>query len=609
MVRIFVIKDTGAFTDNAIFGKYSGRISAFMCVVLPSMDGLDDLLSSGALEAISFPPYSENERTAFIRDYTEFIASLNCAHKEKFLWWCTDISSKNRYVSPLPDLIQELMEFDRGLRACQDRPLLFVGPSIGIYRALDKMVIKHGRKLIWPDAARQIIFKSLGGAIKSLARLSLYAARFYARAVWARAALGPHAGRWLSPQKQFYVIKTFSYPSSWNEQGEYNDSFFGRLPRILSKDKNVLVWSYHWTGYREFIKRIPADGEIFILPVEFFLGLDDVLRAVWRILTFRVPVKGKEFFRRLDVSDILRFELARTINGVQIFQLLHYDATHNMFKKLSAQTFLFTFENNPWERMCMLACRHFSPSTKVIGCQHSVVPEAALNMFVNPLESTIVPLPDRVLTTGGIPKEILQYYGDYGSVPVIKACALRYDYLFRVKPGPRQKGRGQVLLVLDGVEQTRQMLTFVLEQLGRHENYKLRVRCHPALPWSLLKNKFHFEVASYANIDIATGPLQDDLAWSDMVIYWQSAIVLEAISMGKPVINYKSDDILSYDPLFQSDALKWEVTEHGRLCDAIAAIEQMDEASYQKQLAQALQYMRRYFYPESAAALELFKFD
>jgi hypothetical protein len=608
MAQIFVIKDTGAFRATPCFQEYSGCVDGSVCIVLSS-EGLDKCVAKGVVEAVSLPAYTEDERMAFIRDYTEFIASLNSRYREKFLWWATDISSKNRYVCPLPDLIQELLEIERGFQTCKGRPLLVVAPSIGIYGALQKMAIKYGRKLLWPRSELKVFLQRIAGSLKNFFRLFLHAVRFYARTFWARLVLQQYARQRLSPQKEFYVIKTFSYPSSWNDKGEYADSFFGRLPRILSKENHVLVLSYHWQGYREFIKRILREKTLAIFPVEFFLKGSDIVRAVWKILNFRLPMTGEVYFRGLDVSDVFRFELARTLNGVQIFQLLHYDAMRNMFKKLHVGTFLFTFENNPWERMSMLACRHHSPLTKLIGYQHSVVPEAALNMFVHPSEKNIVPLPDRILTAGEISKRIMEYYGDYSLISVASACAMRYEYLFQIKSNPRQKSQGNILLVLDGIEQTRQMLKFVLEKLGGHSHYRLKIRCHPALPWSVLSNKFHFDASKYANVEISKDALQEDLVWSDIIIYWQTAVVLEALSMGKPAINFKADDILSYDPLFQSDALKWTVTKQGNLLDIIAAIEDMDEASYRKQRTLALAYIKRYFHPVSPWSLEFFRFD
>ena len=609
MVRIFVIKDTEAFIKGPVFRQMASRVNDKAVIVLSSMEGLEDLVKKGSVEALAFAPYTEDERTSFVRDYTEFIASLNARYKEKFLWWATDISSKNGYFCFLPDLIQELLAIERGLEKCKDKPLVIIAPSVSIEGALQKLMVKYGRKLSWPGCTGKRIWQCTIGAGGSVLRLLIRALRFYIRSLTARVILRQYAAQLLSMHKEFYVVKTFSYPSSWDSNGNYADTYFGRLPRILSNGQHVLILTYHWQGYQAFIKRVSLESQLNILPVEFFFKASDVLRAVLRILAFRLPVAKEVYFRDLDITDVLHFELVRTMNGIQVFQLLHYDAIRSMLKVLHAGTFLFTFENNPWERMCILACRHHSPATKLIGYQHSVVPEAALNMFIHPLEKNIVPLPHRILTTGEIPKEIIQYYGDYSLVPVMSACALRYEYLSQMKLRPRQKSRGRILLVLDGVNQTQQMLKFVIEQLGGNSQYTLRIRCHPALPWNLLSHKFHVDLSRYSNIEISQENLQEDLYWSDMIIYWQTAVVLEAMSLGKPAINFKTNDILSYDPLFQSNALKWTVTENSRLLETIAAVEDMDESTYQEQCACAKAYIQRYFYPVVPESLTFFKFD
>jgi hypothetical protein len=608
MAQIFAVKDLEDFLKNPVFQKYCNHLDTSACIALPSMDGLDQL-KAGTIQEILPALYSEDERKAFIRDYTQFIASLNLSYKDQRLWWASDLSSKNRYLSPLPDLLQELLEIERALQIHKDKTLFVIAPSIAIYPALQKAAAKIGRKLLWPGAQARFSLQRVRGALRSAVRPLANAARFYIRALWARWMLGSPARRWLTPQKEFYVIKTFSYPSSWDEKGNYTDTFFGRLPEILSKDKNVVVLSYHWQGFRPFIQRALADNSVRLFPVEFFLKASDIFSAVLKIFTFQLPMKKKLYFRSFDVTDVLVFELSRTLNGVQLFQLLHYDAIGNMLKWMRFETFLFTFENNPWERMCILSLRHYSPSTKIIGYQHSVVPEAALNMFVHSSEKNIVPLPDMVLTTGDVPKDILQNYGDYSAVPVKTACALRYGYLFDIKPMARQENPVRLLLVLDGVEQTKDFLGYILEQIQGQERYRLRVRCHPALPWDWLSRKFHFDISNLANVEVSSQTLHEDLSWADAVIYWQTTIALEAICWGKPVVNFKPGDILSYDPLFQTNALKWTATPQEKLLYIVKAVEQLDDQTYRRQLDAALLYIRRYFHPLTPQALQLFQFD
>ncbi len=598
MAQIFVIHDPAYF-----------KASALDCIVLPTEQGLDALLSKGLIGPLQVPAYTEKERSAFIQDYTALIASLNARFKDQFLWWATDLSSKNSYVCPVPDLVQELLMIERSLSACPDQPLLIAGPSIAIEPSLSKLLAKCNRSLVWPKADWERQKLMALGAARSLIRLLVRAVRFYARSFLSRRALSETAGRWLDPQKNFYVIKTFSYPSSWDKEGAYTDAFFGPLPKHLAASNQVLILSYHWHCFGEFIKRLKQETAWKILPVEFFINGGDVFRAVIRILSFRIELKEPVLFKDLDVTDLIRFELARTLNGIQIFQLLHYDALRHLIRQVPLKDFLMTFENNPWERMCLMALRKHSPSTKLLGYQHSVVPQAALNMFVHPNEKNIVPLPDRILTTGELSRGILRAYGDYGQVPILSSCALRYEYLFAAGPKARSKSQGHLLLVLDGVDQTFQMLQYVLKEIRGAEGCRLRIRCHPALPWSLLTRKHPMDMACLSQVEISKESLAQDLEWADVLMYWQSAVVLEAVSRGIPAVNFRPEGLLSYDPLFLTDAFQWTVTPQERLLAALKAVEAMDDREFRRRADAASAWVRSYFHPVTPQSLALFEID
>lgn len=94
-----------------------------------------------------------------------------------------------------------------------------------------------------------------------------------------------------------------------------------------------------------------------------------------------------------------------------------------------------------------------------------------------------------------------------------------------------------------------------------------------------------------------------------MVIYWKSAAALEAIGLGKPVINFNPGELLSWDPLFKCNALKWTITPDGRLPDAIRVIEHMDETTYQQEVKKARQFISAYFAAVTEPALALFKLE
>jgi len=570
---------------------------------LVCIGALTDRLPSDA-QALALEPYIQVERESFIRDYTHLIATLNAKYKDQLLWWATDLSSKNGYFCSLPDLILELLEIEKVLKAYPDQPLWIVSPSIGIYKSLHKLCGQYGRKLIWPAASFQEPWERIKAWQMGLLRLLMRSMRFYLRSIQSRLALHRYAKVRLSKEKEFYVVKTFSYDSSWDKEGHYTDSYFGRLPRFLVQEQPVVILSYHWQGLTQFLQRIQREKDLVMLPVEFFLKTGDFIRAIWEVSTFRISVDKSVDFRGMDIADTIRFEL-RSMNGIQVFQLLHHDATCRLLKDIKVKTWTMTFENNPWERMCMLALRRYSPATKILGYQHSVVPEAALNMFVHPSEKNIVPLPDKILTTGDVPKDILQHYGDYGRVPLVSACALRYEYLSQLKPAHQAMGCHRLLAVLDGVEQTHVMLKYLLS-CTPHPSYRLRIRCHPALPWEVLAQKFHVDMSTHPQIEVSKAPLGDDFAWADAVMYWQSTVVLEAVGLGKPVINFKPGDVLSYDPLFQIKAFKWIVTPETSLIDTINIINQMDQSLYSREFEAAIHFLQRYFHPVSPETLRLF---
>ncbi len=597
MARVFVIKDSCALASASFFKKYFVCIiNASVCLVLSSEDGLDEFIAVGAVEAVSFSPYTDNDRTAFIRDYIELVAYLNRRYQNTLLWWSTDISTKCKFTSPLPDLVQDLWEIDLAASMYPEKPLLIIAPATSIFTSLRKAMAKRGRHLVWPGAIRDALWKRMVGASKRFCGIFYYAARFYMRALLAHWALRHQARQYLSPQKQYYVIKTFSYPSAWDANGDYVDPFFGCLPQVLSKDRNVLVWSYHWEGYREFIEHICREKALVIFPVEFFLKGSDIVRETLRILSLRLPVEENVSFRGLDISDILRHELARTINGIQIAQLLHYDATRNMLRRLRVGTFLFTFENNPWERMCMLACRRYSPSTKLLGYQHSVVPQSSLNMFISPKERSFVPLPDKVLTTGAISSSILKQYGDYAATDVVVSCALKYEYLYKSVTDERVRNK-RILVILDGVWEARFLLQYVLREAKGLLNYEFILRPHPAMPWSSLSARFGFSLEGYCNVSLSKAGLQEELKASELVIYWQSTVALEAVCLGKPVINFTPPYLLNFDSMYTCSFLKWEAGPDSSLKDILMAVDALTDKEYKKRCLGVRQFIKDYFYP------------
>ena len=506
----------------------------------------------------------EEKQKRFIEQYTALIAQLNRKH-QSLLWWATDISSKNHYTCLLPEYVQDF----KSVLPFEERPW-----SVRLQR------------------------------YKKIAALFVFALRMYARALLARWKLGALVRARLKSGQKFYVIKTFGYDSSFDEIGRYRDAFFGRLAEDIGPQKNVLLFVNVLGNFPQFLNRAAGEGPLLV-PLELFLRWQDVWTAVRDVLKFQVNIEGPVVFEGTDVAALVRYELYRNFNGIQVSQLLHYHCTCRLLQQCQVETFLMTYENNPWERMCTLALRTHSPLTKIIGYQHAVVPYAALNMFLHPLDHGVVPLPDRIITVGEVTAQLLKEAGNYPPGMVQCGAALRYEHLHRSHAQP-PAWRGHVLVILDGVRQSAQLLEYALVQLQDQPGLQVVLRAHPALPPSYWQKTFGPRIEGAKNVRWSQESLNEDLQWADAVVYWQSTVAWEALAQGRGVVNFASMDILSYDPLLGCSFLRWSVNAGDSLVKVLQEIRALPGPTRQQQSQKARDFIGKYFYPVSQQGVELF---
>ena len=125
------------------------------------------------------------------------------------------------------------------------------------------------------------------------------------------------------------------------------------------------------------------------------------------------------------------------------------------------------------------------------------------------------------------------------------------------------------------------------------------MRYHPNLSFeqllrlSLWKNKELPE-----NLEESKNPsVIKDLQICDAVLYWGTTVSLEALMVGKPIIQFDRGDFLSYDPLFEFNDFKWQVCKGISIKDALQEIQEMPDTQYKELQIQGKQYTKDYFYP------------
>ena len=554
-----------------------------------------NLIEQGIIIPLEALEFTAEDRKQFIERHTHMIALLNKEQGRSLLWWATDLSSKNRYTSLVAVYIQELIEIISLVCRYPDQMLLIVDIAPALIPSLEQYSkLKGWVSVVRPASvlARLNVFIQ---RFKKMAAVVWFACSMYRRSLAARSRLKVYLWDQLKGKDKFYVIKTFSYDSSFDAQGAYKDAFFGRLPRDLKDQKNVLLLVNVLGDYQNFLQKASQIRDFTLAPLEFFLKGRDVFRAVIDVLMFRVHLLQPVHFGDLDVTSIIQYEIDRAFQGIDIQQFLHHDCVRRLLERVQIETFLMTCENNPWERMCTRSLRRYSPETKIIGYQHSVVPQAALNMFMDPIEIDSLPLPDKIITVGEITADMLRGCGGNPSALVHTGVALRYEYLADVKM-QNSPWRGNLLVALDGVKQSAQLMEYVLRHC-RDLPMQVIIRPHPALPRPYWENLYGRQMASLSHMRFSSQSLLEDLAWGDVLLYWQTTVVWEALKRGCPVINFSSRDILSFDPLMDCHHLRWEVGGHQSPAQALEKIRLLTREEKMMGWQKANDMVQKYFYP------------
>lgn len=562
-------------------------------------------LKDNGWSLVTPPNADERFQEQFLKDYIDLIGKIgkDC---HSLLWWATNVSSKNRFASQLTSFFQEFIQTAQVMEFSTYEHIIIFNPFWVIQPSLK--IICTAKSIKWVDlgVAWMRRWTKFYGRFRRTGSIIVNGFIAWGRGVYARHHLhGKILGR-LRQGEHYYVLKTFIYDHSFNSRGEYRDAFFGKLPEFISQQKPVIIYANILGDFRYCIQKVRDCDNLTIIPLEIFISFWDVIKAIFKILFYSVNVPDGLTVGGYDVTDIVKNDFKRNLNGVQIFQLLHYNCTKKLLRDVSADTFLTSYENNPWEKMCIMAVRESAANIKIIGYQHTVVPQASANMFISRYELDVIPKPDLVLTVGEEPKKIMEFYGSFKQERIQTACALRFEYLFSLPAFPRTRTRN-ILLGLEGIMDVYKLVNYIYEQTLQTKDYKFIIRTHPVLPFKIFESKLSFRIQDAPQFEIsANKSLIEDIERSDMVIYWGSTVALESLWVGKPVIHFNMGQVLSYDPLFRCQDFKWGINRYSPLLKIIANIYALPDVQYEDSRRKARRYMEKYFHPNSIQNLSRF---
>lgn len=539
-------------------------------------------------------PQRERLRKAFV----EWLGRINVANAG-IAWWAYTTSAKNLLASRFGDEVFELLGLRLLLETTEHSRIGVLGASA----AQGEVLAALARRERWRLRVSGVGHRTAGAGYGA-ARVLFDALQVFGTWLrWFRRERRP-----ATDAGQIHIL-TYADRAFRAE----NDAFFGPLARLLGERHPPLrcrVHAYVHGRAREVVPLLRAAKVSGYAPLFAELSALDIARTAadtWRALLRAARWPRPEPLDGLDLGPVLRAALRRDVAcGAYFRNLLVYRAMRRLGARLRPEVFLYPYENKSLEKLALVGLRESHPGCRTIGYQHTSVTPRHTTLLFAPGEAARTPLPDRIVTAGAVTRRYLEAHGNYPPGLLVEGCALRQRQRAPLARRPRGHDRGsRVLLALSSsVAELRAACRLLAAAARRATHWELGIRPHPEFPLSLLTADLRAMLAGQGR-DLSGTPLDENLAWADVVLYASSTVAIEALMAGRPVVYLDLGEPLEVDPILEPVPLRWHARSAEELVAAVEAIGALDEAEFADRAAAARRFAQEYFRPCTERPLDL----
>lgn len=406
----------------------------------------------------------------------------------------------------------------------------------------------------------------------------------FLKSLYAWIILTPQRRRLFQSRKEYQVIKTFGYAHNYSENLA-SDAYWGRFPQFLQKSWPLVqivkpIGCFKSSVEYAFRGNLAFPYHAFVSPMIF-------LRVVGRVLKAHLEWK----FEDATIHQLLKNEIW---NDSFFHAFLMEEVFISLGNKISIAEVFIPYEGNSWERGVVAGIRQSRRKAPVTGYVHTVVPEISANLFPGKNEFESGPFPDKIMVLGQVPRDLLNSKGHYPEGVLRTACALRFEYLNKLRLLPYNASR-TVLVVLEGVFPAAKVVDYILRMAPECSGWNFSLRFHPALPWEKLKAHCETDVFP-SNVNFSKPQsLKADIEDCEICLYWGSTAGIEALYLGRPVIHLDLGSALSFDPLFAHEGYHWKIRTGESLFGLLQKINSFSEIEKDKLCSESRKYLENYF--------------
>jgi hypothetical protein len=558
---------------------------------------------------IELPKLPNFEKFLILKDYVDLIGAIADYNKGVKEWWASDISSKNRTLSPMQSILNGIVFSTKAINKCSQnsRDLYIFGASWPVVEFIEEYSFTKGiethidsyffsillRRCKYFFEKQVYLFKSIISSVVNVIRSHHSFGRIYK----------------IDKSKPVFLIKSFIFPSSFSQEDGYKDLFFTDLESYLKEkipeDAQVLTISQGFSGRYKLYRDMRRVRDKVVMPVEAFLNVIEIFFAGISFFKFLVfaPIKVPKYinFMGSNISSTMKELVGTYGNSILFGDYLYYYLARRIAKTYNLQTCYMTYEGNHWERMFVKGLKEVRPNMEIIGYQHAAIPQSAAGSFISCKEVEIIPHPDKIITTGEKVTEILHQNSCFPQDRIQSGCALRYQYLYELIKFPIKKVSPDtytILVVLGDIDSSG-ILLYAINQANLLSNVSFIIRAHPILTLEKLLNISNIKIEDLPKNMLIShlDHVKSDIQRCDTMLYWSSTVAIEALMMGKSLICFDREDVLSFDPmsLISFNDLKWTVNSNESIVSAVDEIVNMEHDELIKRVLKGRKYIEEYF--------------
>lgn len=478
-------------------------------------------------------------------------------------WWTTSLSYRNGAISKTYHQVCYLKLALDLVRSWHSRQTLVILASCGVRKALRRNLLTAERGLVRVSVAQE---PRPGGVLRDTASMLAHRGFFFLREsyrmVQSRRVMRPL----FKPAEETTIIISWATTANLQGSGEFHQSFFGDLAFRLGDlgiRTAVAPIVLRDVKYLSALHRFRQLSLPVMVPHRY-LRWSDLLRSMVSSCSKPPGPKSVQPFCGMDIGSLLAEDMNRywVTNAAADAQMMTALVRRWAEMGLAINRFIYVYENQPLERALVWEVRRSFPGASLVGYQHAGVPRFVLNLYLAPGEGREAPLPDWIVTVGRHTARLLSRDG-YEPGFIRTGGALQMQGLLALSARSngsaiRQPEPTVLVATSSSLEETAELAYIAAHLFDADEGVRVVLKCHPTAPFHRISGLIGRQMPDH--VEVSDDPIVELMLRSTVMVYSGSAVCVQALALGLPVVHLRPQFDFDSDQLEGAEDLRLEAT-------------------------------------------------